>query len=131
MNTIRTGIDLVEIRRLSDLDPLIRHRFLQRVFTPRELKEAGDSDARLAARFSAKEAVVKALGCGIGPVSWQEIEINTGSLGEPVLHLHGKALEIANSLGLEQWSISLTHSRDLAAAVAIAVGQYPPGNMQQ
>jgi holo-[acyl-carrier protein] synthase len=123
---LRTGVDLIEIHRLADLQPAIRQRFLRRVFTPQELALAGeeDSDAwvTLTGRFAAKEAVAKALGCGIGPVSWQEIEILRGPQGEPVLELHGAALRISQETGLETWSVSISHSRDQAVAVAVAVG---------
>jgi holo-[acyl-carrier protein] synthase len=122
MPELRTGIDLIEICRLEELDPSIRQRFLERVFTPLELQQAADSLAGLAGRFAAKEAVAKALGTGIGPVSWQEIEITRGAEGQPLLHLSGRALQIAQQLGLETWSISITHNRTTAAAVAVAIG---------
>ncbi len=123
---LRTGVDLLEIHRLADLQPAIRQRFLQRVFTPQELSLTGEGEngawATLTGRFAAKEAVAKALGCGIGPVSWQEIEVLRGPQGEPVLELHGAALRIARELGLDTWSVSISHTRDQAVAVAVAVG---------
>lgn len=122
MTILRTGIDLVEISRLEELDESIRQRFLERIFTPRELQQVGNSLASLAGRFAAKEAAAKALGTGIGVVSWQEIEILRGEEGEPLLILQGKALEIARGLGLETWSISITHNRTTAAAVVVALG---------
>ena len=122
MPVLRTGIDLIEINRLESIQPEIKTRFLQRVFTPNELAQVGGSDASLSGRFAAKEAVVKALGCGIGPVGWQEIEILRGENGEPVLLLHGKARQMAADLGLSTWSISISHNRTTAAAVAVAVG---------
>jgi holo-[acyl-carrier protein] synthase len=75
----------------------------------------------LAGRFAAKEAVVKALGCGIGPVSWKEIEIRRGEQGQPVLKLHGNACQIAEEQGLETWSISISHTREHAVAVVVAM----------
>lgn len=120
---LRTGIDLIEINRLSGLKPSVRPRFLKRVFTPRELAEAGDSDIHLAGRFAAKEAVSKALGTGIGQVSWQEIEIQRDKSGEPVLRLHGNAKRLAEAQGLTIWSVSISHSD--AYAVALAVGTGP------
>jgi len=119
---VRTGIDLVEISRFVELNPAIRERFLQRVFTPRELSEANDLLPSLAGRFAAKEAVAKALGCGIGPVAWKEIEIREGQLGEPVLELHGAARQMAEQIGLISWTISISHTREQAAAVAVAIG---------
>jgi holo-[acyl-carrier protein] synthase len=122
---LRTGIDLLEIQRIRDLNPAIRIRFLKRVFTPLELELCHNSDASLAGRFAAKEAVAKALGSGIGAVGWQTIEIGRGSNGEPELQLHGAAAELALSLGLTQWAISITHSHNYAAAIAIAMGDKP------
>ena len=119
---IRTGIDLVEIHRLADVDPRIRARFLQRVFTPGELRICGDSNEKLAGRFGVKEAVSKALGTGIGPISWQDVETLDGMMGEPILNLYGKALRFAEVIGLESWSVSISDSGDLVTAVAVAVG---------
>lgn len=119
---VRTGIDLVEIERLSKLRPEIRQRFLERVFTPRELAEVGGSDASLAGRFAVKEAVSKALGTGIGKLGWQHIEVARGLQGEPVLHLSGEAQAEAGRLGLSEWSISISHTRTHAVAIAVAVG---------
>ena len=126
---LRSGIDLVEIERLSGLESPLRERFLARVFTPTERAQAGEDACSLAGRFAAKEAVAKALGCGIGPVGWQEIEILRGESGEPVLLLHGAAQGMAAALGLTNWTLSITHTRGLAAAVAMAVGlpPAPPG----
>jgi holo-[acyl-carrier protein] synthase len=123
VTVLRTGIDLLEINRLDELDAAIRARFLQRVFTPGELADAADSNASLAGRFAVKEAVAKALGCGIGAVGWQSIEVQRGPQGEPLLLLHGKAQDMAASLGLQQWSISISHSRTHAVAVAVGLGE--------
>ena len=122
MPILRTGIDLVEIERLEQLDEAIRARFLERVFTPRELAEVGSSFASLAGRFAVKEAVAKALGCGIGAIGWQSVEVERGEQGEPRLVLHGKALELAQSLGIQEWSISISHDRSRATAVAVGLG---------
>jgi holo-[acyl-carrier protein] synthase len=71
-------------------------------------------------RFAAKEAAVKALGTGIGPVSWNEVETLHRPSGEPYLVLHGRAAQIAASLGLVTWAVSLSHSREMAVAVVVA-----------
>jgi holo-[acyl-carrier protein] synthase len=119
---IASGVDLVEIERFQAA--LSRHgsRFLERVFTPAELEEAGEHLASLAARFAAKEAVAKALGTGIGPVGWREIEVRRGSARQPLLRLHGAAAQLSAELGLTQWSVSLSHSQGMAIAVAFAAG---------
>ncbi|MDR3575664.1 MAG: holo-ACP synthase [Anaerolineaceae bacterium] len=119
---LRTGVDIVEINRLTEVNPAIRRRFLIRVYTPLELEQVGNSDASLAGRFAAKEAVSKVLGSGIGPVSWQDIEIRRGPAGAPVLQLYGRASLLAEKLGLTQWSVSISHSKTEAIAFAVALG---------
>ncbi len=91
------------------------------MFTPRELSEAGKSDASLAGRFAVKEAVAKAMGTGIGPLGWQQIEVERGEKGEPVLRLHGSAQDEAERQGLALWSISISHTKTHAVAVAVAM----------
>lgn len=122
MEILRSGVDLIEITRLEQLNPTIRDRFLQRVFTPVELEENIGRISSLAGRFAAKEAVAKVLGCGIGPVAWKEIEILRGEHGQPVLKLHGNAQKIADAQGLTIWSISISHTRQHALAFAVATG---------
>jgi holo-[acyl-carrier protein] synthase len=119
---IFTGVDIIEIERMASVKPTIRTRFLERVFTSRELTECGGLDSSLAGRFAAKEAVVKALGTGIGPITWQEIEILRGQSGAPMLYLHGKAQKTADHLGIETWSVSISHSRTYAVAMAVGAG---------
>ena len=118
---LATGIDLIEIDRLQGIIRRYGDRFLQRVYTPRELKEVGHLPASLAARFAAKEAVSKALGTGIGPVGWCEIEILRGPSREPVLYLHGAAADLARQLQLNTWSISLSHTDTHAIAMVVAM----------
>jgi holo-[acyl-carrier protein] synthase len=123
---LRSGIDLIEIERVSSA--LERHgeRFLRRIYTPAELAEcAGDVCQHvpsLAARFAAKEATAKALGTGIGDVSWQDIEILHETSGQPILNLSHQAQGLAASLGLNTWSISISHTHSHAVAVVIATG---------
>jgi len=119
---LKTGVDIIEIPRIQAA--LVRHgeRFLERVFTPAEVAECrGRADA-LAARFAAKEATTKALGTGIGPVSWREVETLHKRSGEPYIILHGRAQQVADFLGLTTWAVSLSHSRDNAIAVVVATG---------
>ena len=117
---LKTGIDIIEIPRIQAA--LLRHgdRFLERIFTPAEIAECHGLSNALAARFAAKEAASKALGTGIGPVSWIEIETLHDCNGEPRLTLHGKAEQVARYLGLTTWAVSLSHSRDNAIAVVVA-----------
>ncbi len=119
---LRSGIDLVEVDRFRNLQPHLRDRFIERVFTPAEIELCNDRDTSLAGRFAAKEAVAKALGTGIGEVHWQDIEILADENKTPELHLHARAAEIAEELGLTQWSISITHTQTMAAGQAIGFG---------
>jgi len=122
---LRSGIDIVEIQRMDEINPAIRARFINRVYTPAEQDLARGRTPSLAGRFAAKEAVSKALGTGIGRVRWQDIEILRGPAGEPVLQLHGLAREVADYLGLKEWSVSISHGRTHAVAVAVALGPEP------
>lgn len=122
MAKLSTGVDLVEIDRLETVIKRYGKKFLDRIYTPQELSEAGASPASLAARFAAKEAVAKALGCGIGRVAWKEIEILRGPQRQPFLKLHGVAKTLSAELGFENWSISLSHSRTQAVAFVVALG---------
>jgi len=117
---LKTGIDIIEINRIQAA--LDRHgaRFIKRVFTEPEAYECrGRADA-LALRFAAKEAVSKALGTGIGPIAWREVETLHKWSGEPYLVLHGAAEKIAKELGLAVWAVSLSHNQANAIAVVVA-----------
>jgi holo-[acyl-carrier protein] synthase len=120
---LKTGIDLIEIPRIQAA--LDRHgeRFLKRVFTELEVFECRGRAEALAVRFAAKEAASKALGTGIGPIAWREVETLHKWSGEPYLVLHGSAERIAGELGLTTWAVSLSHSRELATAVVVASGE--------
>jgi len=120
---LATGVDLIEIERLARAISRHGSRFLHRVFTPDELEETGGKVPSLAARFAAKEAVAKALGCGIGPVGWREIEIRRGPANRPYIQLHGEADRVAKQQGLLNWSVSLSHSQEYAIAFVVAAGQ--------
>jgi holo-[acyl-carrier protein] synthase len=120
---LRTGVDSIELERVEATIQRYGQRFLERVFTPRELAEVGENVASLAVRFAAKEATAKALGTGIGDVGWQEIEILRGPARQPNLYLHGRASDLADNLELETWSLSLTHNRSHAIALVVAIGE--------
>lgn len=119
---VRTGIDLIEIKRVNEI--IARHgkRYLERIYSPLEVDLCNGRIEALAGRFAAKEAVAKALGCGIGQVSWKEIEVLSDEQNAPVLYLHGAAEQKALELGLLNWSVSISHSRDHAVSMAVAIG---------
>jgi holo-[acyl-carrier protein] synthase len=119
---LRTGVDLIEIDRVAEV--IARHgkRYLERIYTPVELEQCGKRTESLAGRFAAKEAVAKALGCGIGEVGWKEIEILGDEQNAPILTLYGAAESKASELGLMTWSVSLSHSMSHVVAMAVAIG---------
>ena len=112
------GIDLLEVERLEAA--LVRRpRLAQRLFTDAELAAARARHRpgrHLAARFAAKEAAIKALG---SPVPARDVEVEGGGDVAPTLRLHGRAAALATERGLEL-QVSLTHSREMAAAVVVA-----------
>jgi holo-[acyl-carrier protein] synthase len=116
---IATGVDIVEINRVADL--LTRHgdRFRQRVYTDREWDESGGRVESLAARFAAKEALIKALGSR--EPALREIEVVRPERSQPMLRLWGRAAEIARALAVRELSLSLSHGREHAIAVVVAV----------
>lgn len=123
MAKLATGVDLIEVSRIQQAAERHGERFLRRIYTSKELALVGDSPPSLAARFAAKEAVAKALGCGIGDVAWVEIEVLRGENKQPELHLHGNAKRIAAEQGLTRWAISLSHSMEFAIAMVTAMGE--------
>jgi holo-[acyl-carrier protein] synthase len=116
---IATGVDIVEIDRVAAL--LARHgdRFRRRVYTDREWDDSGGRIESLAARFAAKEALIKALGSR--EPALREIEVVRPERSQPSLRLSGRAAEIARSLAVSEVSVSLSHGREHAVAVVVVV----------
>jgi len=121
MLKIETGIDLVEISRFSGIAERIKRRFIERVFTSAEITAGGERDDHLAGLFAAKEAAAKALGTGIGDIHWHDLEVLADENGKPELSLHGEAERIARQKGWVSWSVSITHTAGMAAAVVSAL----------
>ena len=119
---LSNGVDLIKISRVQATIDRQGERFLKRIYTAAELALVGDNTASLAVRFAAKEAVSKALGSGLGKVSPLHIEILRDETGAPVLHLHAEAQHLAGLLGLDTWSISLSHTDEYAIAMVVALG---------
>jgi holo-[acyl-carrier protein] synthase len=122
---LTTGVDLIEIARVERA--LARHgdRFLERVFTHAEVFYCRGRLPELAARFAAKEAVSKALGVGMRMISrdgidWRDAEIVGDMRGKPLVRLHGRAAERAEELGLTEWAVTLSHTREYAVAFVVA-----------
>ena len=120
---VGTGTDLTEIDRIASSVERFGERFLQRIYTPGEIRyclQKKNSAESLAARFAAKEAGAKALGTGIAKgVSWREIEVIHLPGGRPSLRLHGRAAERAAAMGVTSLHLSLSHSRVMAIATVI------------
>jgi holo-[acyl-carrier protein] synthase len=114
------GVDLVEVRRVAALVARYGERFTGRVFSPAELSDCGGRVESLAARWAAKEAVVKALETGFGPVAFRDIELLRGYAGRPELRLDGQARTLAEARGLRSWAVSLSHDGSYAIAFVVA-----------
>ncbi len=117
---LATGVDLIDIARIREAIDRHGERFVSRIFTEAEQRDCGGRISSLAARFAAKEAVSKALGCGIGDVSWLDIEIRSDEKKAPYLVLHGEGERLARELGLINWSVSLSHTESQAIAFVVA-----------
>jgi len=118
------GVDLVgadRVERLAAENPGI----LQTLFTTRELAACSTKRRpyeHLAARFAAKEAVLKAFGTGLAErMQWTEVEIVNGMRGRPLVQLHGEVATWAQQLGLTEVEVSLSHTQGMAIAQAVAV----------
>ena len=120
----RVGLDLVDVPRFSLAVARRGDAFRRRVFTDGEWTYAGtraERDRVLAARFAAKEAVLKALGTGWGRgISFKDVEVVGGGRAAPTLVLHGAAKRRADALGVTL-AISLSHAGTMASAVALAL----------
>jgi holo-[acyl-carrier protein] synthase len=119
---LSSGIDLIEIERVREAIERHGDKFIARIFTEYEQKECKGRIPSLAARFAAKEAVAKALGTGIGDVSWLDIEIRGDENNAPRLYLYGMADAKAKEKGLSNWSVSLTHTESQAMALVVVMG---------
>jgi len=120
MSPYAVGIDIVELERVAAA--LERHgqRFIDRIYTPIEAAICRGRPQELAARFAAKEAVMKALGTGARGVAWREIEVLLNRRGKPLVYLHGHARQRANEIGLDGLDLSMSHSRQHAIAFVVA-----------
>ena len=120
---IGIGVDLCEIDRMRTAlarTPTLR----ERVFTDSEQAYCdlrSDPTERYAARFAAKEAVLKAMGLGLGACGWREIEVARAESGAPSVVLHGRARELAEERGIRTWRLTMSHTHRVAEAIAVAL----------
>lgn len=117
------GVDLVAINRIEKI--MVKHgeRFLKRIFCRAEQERFTGGKLRaktVAARFAAKEACLKAMGCGIGPAAMKEVEIISHPGKQPIVILHGEALKEAKKRNIKGLVLSMTHEAAFACAVAAA-----------
>lgn len=120
---LETGVDLIEVNRVQAAIAQYGDRFLNRVFTAKELAYCRGRSHELAVRFAAKEALSKILGVGIqhrDGVHWREIEVVSGERGKPSVKLTGRAAQRAQEIGFKNFALSLSHSRDHAIAMVVA-----------
>ncbi len=116
------GVDVIEVDRIAAAVARWGDRFLTRIYTVGEIAYCRGRAPELAVRFAAKEATSKALGTGIVGLSWREMEVVPDRRGKPAMVLHGKAAARAAEIGLERFEVSLSHSRELAIAMVVAIG---------
>jgi holo-[acyl-carrier protein] synthase len=120
---VGSGIDLCEVQRIKDAIERHGPRFVERIYTAREIAYAerkANLYERYAARFAAKEAAMKALGTGWrGGVTWKDFEVINLPSGRPTLQFHGKAAEFAQKLGVQNISLSITHTEFQGMAMVI------------
>lgn len=118
-----TGIDIVEVQRMAEIIARWGTRFVERVFSPREIdychKRALPA-MHYAARFAAKESLLKSLGRGLGMgIALKEIEVLNDQQGKPAIRLLGGAETMLRDLGVSAAHVSLSHTRHSATAVVI------------
>lgn len=130
------AVDVARMRQILDRTPTFRERF-----TPIEQADAEqrrDPAERYAARFAAKEAVMKALGVGLGAFGFHDVETVLAESGAPSLRLSGQAERLASAAGVDTWHVTLTHTASTAIAMVVAerrstndiVGGFPDGGHQ-
>ena len=116
------GIDIIETARIRNVLEKHPRRFLDRVYTEWEQMYCRSNILHLSGRWAAKEAVSKVLGLGVRGVGWREIEIRRTRAGQPTVTLHGRAEARREAIGLKTpLSVSISHIRDLAVAVAVGL----------
>lgn len=115
------GVDMVDIRELADMIEASGQSFMDMSWTPAEQAYCAGSIPRLAARWAAKEATMKALGHGIGEVDPIDIEVVSAEGERPSLQLRGSAAALARDLGVDHMAVSLSHEANGAIAFVVAM----------
>ncbi len=127
MEIVAHGIDLVDCPRIEEMVKRHGERFIKRVFTAAEQAYAEankDKIEKLAGRFAAKEAVLKLIGTGWrGKIAWTDIEVVNNAAGQPEVTLSGEVKKLAEGLGIEHVSVSITHTANFVIASAVAIAE--------
>ena len=125
MKIVAHGIDLVDFPRIDAMVARHGQRFLDRIFTSKEQADANavkNTTEKLAGRFAAKEAVLKLIGTGWrGKIAWTDIEVVNNAMGQPIVGISGEVSRIADEQGIEQLTLSITHTADFAIASVVAL----------
>jgi holo-[acyl-carrier protein] synthase len=121
------GIDLVEVSRFATALSRWGDRFESRLFTEKEMNYCNskkDRSQRLACRFAAKEALLKALGTGWRyGINWKEIEVMNDELGKPLIFLSGKTEQLSQQMGVKNIFLSITSTENYGAAQVVLVAE--------
>jgi holo-[acyl-carrier protein] synthase len=124
MSVISIGVDICDIKRIQKIEEKHQLRFLQKVFTSSEItycEKKVEKHISLAARFAAKEALLKALGTGLrNGLQWKEIEVENDRLGKPYFSFHGQTADVINNRMVH---LSLSHTADNAIAFVVIEGE--------
>lgn len=122
---LRIGIDITQISEIEHSFSQFGEHFLRRIFTPGEVAYASAVPAqtaqRLAARFAAKEAAMKAFNLSEAGIGWRDIEVARAGDGACTLQLHRRAAKLVAQSGCTQIAVSLSHDGDYATAVVAAL----------
>lgn len=124
LRVLGLGLDIIEIDRMRDVSKKYKN-FIERIFSIEERKQLINRKniyPSLSARFSAKEAFIKALGGKYEGWCWKDVEVLTGFNGKPEIRLKNKALQEAMKRGIKDIKVSLSHSNKYAVAVVIILG---------
>jgi holo-[acyl-carrier protein] synthase len=125
-NIVSIGTDLVSIDRIRELTEKYGNRFLERIYTRREIAESSLSPAYLSGRFAVKEAVLKAMGTGLSSgLNWRDVETIRMPSGAPTVCLYGEAARRVSAMGSGRIMVSISHERAYALAFVVFLGESP------
>ncbi|MGO9751180.1 MAG: holo-ACP synthase [Solirubrobacteraceae bacterium] len=120
---MRIGLDFADVGSVAQAIAEHGERYLRRIYTEQERRDCGDAPRKLAARFAAKEATIKALGGGEGAIPWTAVGVgrSCAATEDPVLSLSGAASELARARRVSSLQLSIKPGRRYAAAIVVAV----------